>query len=131
MANFSEPNPALDLDHSPFYIPGTARPWPESDVPRRAGLTSLGVGGTNVHLILEQAPNPLPGPTPPHPRTCCWSPRAARPPSRTTPAPSVTGYGSSRAPPGGPGHHRRPRPRPRPPPARSPWHHPDRSRRRP
>ncbi|MFE5917908.1 type I polyketide synthase [Streptomyces sp. NPDC056468] len=60
MANFSEPNPGLDLDHSPFYIPGTARPWPESDVPRRAGLTSLGVGGTNVHLILEQAPEPAP-----------------------------------------------------------------------
>ncbi|MFF6979884.1 type I polyketide synthase [Streptomyces sp. NPDC008343] len=60
MANFGEPNPALDLDHSPFYIPGTARPWPESDGPRRAGLTSLGVGGTNVHLILEQAPEPAP-----------------------------------------------------------------------
>ncbi|KUL21218.1 type I polyketide synthase [Streptomyces regalis] len=60
MANFSEPNPAIDLDHSPFYIPRTARPWPQSDVPRRAGLTSLGVGGTNVHLILEQAPEPTP-----------------------------------------------------------------------
>ncbi|WP_369275302.1 type I polyketide synthase [Streptomyces sp. R11] len=60
MANFSEPNPGLDLDHSPFYIPGTARPWPESDAPRRAGLTSLGVGGTNVHLVLEQAPEPAP-----------------------------------------------------------------------
>ncbi|SDO77281.1 Acyl transferase domain-containing protein [Streptomyces sp. cf386] len=60
MANFSEPNPLLDLDHSPFYIPRTARPWPDSDVPRRAGLTSLGVGGTNVHLILEQAPEPAP-----------------------------------------------------------------------
>ncbi|TXS49248.1 acyltransferase domain-containing protein [Streptomyces sp. uw30] len=60
MANFDEPNPAIDLDHSPFYIPRTARPWPSSDVPRRAGLTSLGVGGTNVHLILEQAPQPTP-----------------------------------------------------------------------
>ncbi|MFD5857801.1 type I polyketide synthase [Streptomyces chartreusis] len=60
MANFEEPNPALDLDHSPFYIPRTARPWPQGDGPRRAGLTSLGVGGTNVHLILEQAPDPTP-----------------------------------------------------------------------
>jgi acyl transferase domain-containing protein len=60
MANFTRPNPLLDLDRSPFYIPGTARPWPASDVPRRAGLTSLGVGGTNVHLILEQAPEPAP-----------------------------------------------------------------------
>ncbi|GGY41215.1 type I polyketide synthase [Streptomyces djakartensis] len=60
MANFSEPNPLIDLDHSPFYIPRTARPWPASGVPRRAGLTSLGVGGTNVHLILEEAPEPAP-----------------------------------------------------------------------
>ena len=60
MANFSEPNPRIDLDRSPFYIPRTARPWPRSDVPRRAGLTSLGVGGTNVHLILEEAPEPEP-----------------------------------------------------------------------
>ncbi|MET9764611.1 beta-ketoacyl synthase N-terminal-like domain-containing protein [Streptomyces sp. NPDC006372] len=60
MANFSEPNPLIDLDHSPFYIPRTARPWPASDEPRRAGLTSLGVGGTNVHLILEEAPQPAP-----------------------------------------------------------------------
>ncbi|MFG2530784.1 type I polyketide synthase [Streptomyces sp. NPDC048516] len=60
MANFSKPNPALGLDRSPFYIPRTARPWPESDTPRRAGLSSLGVGGTNVHLVLEQAPEPTP-----------------------------------------------------------------------
>ncbi|MFG2133720.1 type I polyketide synthase [Streptomyces sp. NPDC048751] len=60
MANFTEPNPALDLDHSPFYIPRAARPWPEGDTPRRAGVTSLGVGGTNVHLVLEQPPEPAP-----------------------------------------------------------------------
>ncbi|CAM5745001.1 Phthiocerol/phenolphthiocerol synthesis polyketide synthase type I PpsE [Streptomyces afghaniensis] len=67
MANFSEPNPLIDLDRSPFYIPRTARPWPESDLPRRAGLTSLGVGGTNVHLIMEQAPELAP-------RTCSAAP---------------------------------------------------------
>ncbi|MFJ3234344.1 type I polyketide synthase [Streptomyces sp. NPDC086787] len=60
MANFSRPNPALDLAASPFYIPGTARPWPAGDGPRRAGVTSLGVGGTNVHLILEEPPTPAP-----------------------------------------------------------------------
>ncbi|MFD7665066.1 type I polyketide synthase [Streptomyces sp. NPDC059788] len=60
MANFSEPNPALDLETSPFYIPEAARPWPQGDTPRRAGVTSLGVGGTNVHVIVEQAPEPPP-----------------------------------------------------------------------
>ncbi|MFI9718771.1 type I polyketide synthase [Streptomyces sp. NPDC052396] len=60
LANFRTPNPLLELDTSPFYIPTAARPWPEGDTPRRAGLTSLGVGGTNVHLVLEQAPEPAP-----------------------------------------------------------------------
>ncbi|MGK5543448.1 type I polyketide synthase [Streptomyces sp. URMC 127] len=62
MANFTAPNPLLALDGSPFYIPAAARPWPEGDHPRRAGLTSLGIGGTNVHLVLEQAPEPVPRP---------------------------------------------------------------------
>ncbi|UQI44833.1 type I polyketide synthase [Streptomyces sp. HU2014] len=60
MANFSTPNPLLDLAGSPFHIPRAATPWPRGDTPRRAGLTSLGVGGTNVHLVLEQAPEPAP-----------------------------------------------------------------------
>ncbi|MEU3755589.1 beta-ketoacyl synthase N-terminal-like domain-containing protein [Streptomyces olivoreticuli] len=60
MANFTRPNPLLALDGSPFHIPRTATPWPEGDTPRRAGLTSLGVGGTNVHLVLEEAPAPAP-----------------------------------------------------------------------
>ncbi|MFI0263685.1 type I polyketide synthase [Streptomyces sp. NPDC017056] len=68
MANFDRPNPALDLDRSPFYIPESAHPWPRGGTPRRAGVTSLGVGGTNVHIILEQAPEPAPrtaAPAPP------------------------------------------------------------------
>ncbi|MER5968907.1 beta-ketoacyl synthase N-terminal-like domain-containing protein [Streptomyces sp. NPDC002055] len=63
MAGYSRPNPALPLDGSPFYIPTEVRPWPEQDGPRRAGVTSLGVGGTNVHLVVEQAPPPAPRPT--------------------------------------------------------------------
>jgi acyl carrier protein len=58
VAGFSEPNPALDLAGSPFYIPRTARPWPETGTPRLAALSSLGVGGTNVHMLVEEAPEP-------------------------------------------------------------------------
>lgn len=49
------PNPALELDESPFYIPQTLSDWPASG-PRRAGVSSFGLGGTNVHLVLEEAP---------------------------------------------------------------------------
>ena len=56
MANFSSPNPLLPLTSSPFDIPAEARPWPAGDGPRRAGINALGVGGTNVHLIVEEAP---------------------------------------------------------------------------
>ncbi|CAM5240720.1 Acyltransferase domain-containing protein OS=Streptomyces alboniger OX=132473 GN=CP975_10205 PE=4 SV=1 [Streptomyces alboniger] len=62
MANFRRPNPALDLAASPFYIPDSARPWPRRDGPRRACVSSFGVGGTNVHVVLEEAPAPLPRP---------------------------------------------------------------------
>jgi acyl transferase domain-containing protein len=58
LAGFERPNPALDLDQSPFYIPTTAREWRSSDEPRRAGVTALGVGGTNAHVVLEEAPEP-------------------------------------------------------------------------
>ncbi|MEV7191437.1 beta-ketoacyl synthase N-terminal-like domain-containing protein [Streptomyces sp. NPDC093510] len=63
MANFRRPNPALDLANSPFHIPDTARPWPRGDVPRRACVSSFGVGGTNVHVVLEEAPEPAPRPS--------------------------------------------------------------------
>ncbi len=56
VAGFGEANPALDLATGPFYIPTAAHPWPRGDAPRLAGLTSLGLGGTNVHMILEEAP---------------------------------------------------------------------------
>lgn len=58
--NFDEPNPRLSLDTSPFYVPTMTRPWPATAHPRRAGVSSLGIGGTNAHVVLEEAPAPAP-----------------------------------------------------------------------
>ncbi|GAA2405910.1 hypothetical protein GCM10010433_00410 [Streptomyces pulveraceus] len=60
IAGFRDPNPLLGLEDSPFYAPRALQPWPDNGTPRRAGVTSLGIGGTNVHLVLEEAP--VPGP---------------------------------------------------------------------
>ncbi|MEU3054378.1 SDR family NAD(P)-dependent oxidoreductase [Streptomyces griseus] len=62
--SFTEPNPGIDLAGSPFYINTRTTPWPSGDTPRRAGVSSFGIGGTNAHVVLEEAP-PLPSrPTP-------------------------------------------------------------------
>lgn len=58
--NFTRPNPKIDFANSPFYVNTQLRPWPEPERPRRAGVSSFGVGGTNAHVVLEQAPAPLP-----------------------------------------------------------------------
>ena len=50
------PNPALHLEESPFYLNTELRPWPRGNTPRRAGVSSFGVGGTNAHVVLEEAP---------------------------------------------------------------------------
>ena len=55
LANHTGPSPLLDLDRSPFTLSGTAAPW-NADGPLRAGVSSLGVGGTNAHVIVEEAP---------------------------------------------------------------------------
>ena len=54
--NFEAPNPACDFEGSPFVVNDSLRDWPRGDEPRRAGVSSLGVGGTNAHLILQEAP---------------------------------------------------------------------------
>lgn len=59
-ANFESPNPQLNLAQTPFYVPRQAVPWPRGKIPRRAGASSLGVGGTNAHVVLEEAPAPAP-----------------------------------------------------------------------
>lgn len=54
--NFSAPNPSIDFTRSPFRVNTKMCPWPRSEAPRRAGVSSFGVGGTNAHVVLEEAP---------------------------------------------------------------------------
>jgi acyl transferase domain-containing protein/surfactin synthase thioesterase subunit/acyl carrier protein len=57
------PNPAIDFPSTPFYVNTRLVPWPEGDHPRRAAVNSLGIGGTNAFVVLEQAPADEPGPS--------------------------------------------------------------------
>jgi acyl transferase domain-containing protein/acyl carrier protein len=61
--HFQGPNPQIDFASSPFYVNSELRTWerPEGGR-RRAGVSSFGVGGTNAHLILEEAPAESPRP---------------------------------------------------------------------
>lgn len=53
---YEQPNPAIDFESSPFKVNHTLSPWVSHKGPRRAGVNSLGVGGTNAHAVLEEAP---------------------------------------------------------------------------
>jgi phthiocerol/phenolphthiocerol synthesis type-I polyketide synthase E len=54
--NFEQLNPAFGLEGSRFYVNSRLTPWKRGIRPRRAGVTSLGFGGTNAHVVLEEAP---------------------------------------------------------------------------
>ncbi len=54
--NFERPNPAIDFSTSPFYVNTELSEMAATDAPRRVGVSSFGVGGTNAHVILEEAP---------------------------------------------------------------------------
>ena len=58
--NFSELNPQIDFENSPFYVSDKLSDWHANGTPRRAGVSSFGVGGTNAHIILEEAPETEP-----------------------------------------------------------------------
>jgi phthiocerol/phenolphthiocerol synthesis type-I polyketide synthase E len=58
--HFAQPNPALDLAASPFFVNSALAAWPAAGAPRRACVSSFGVGGTNAHVVLEEAPPPAP-----------------------------------------------------------------------
>ena len=56
--HFKEPNPHIDFANSPFYVNTRLLAWPtgKDAGPRRAGVSSFGVGGTNAHVVMEEAP---------------------------------------------------------------------------
>ncbi|MBP5972970.1 SDR family oxidoreductase [Brasilonema sp. CT11] len=54
--HFEEPNPQIDFANSPFYVNTILSEWKTNGTPRRAGVSSFGIGGTNAHVILEEAP---------------------------------------------------------------------------
>ena len=62
--HFTQPNPQIDFSHSPFFVNAELRDWPPGLTPRRAGVSSFGIGGTNAHLVLEEAPESEPGAAP-------------------------------------------------------------------
>jgi phthiocerol/phenolphthiocerol synthesis type-I polyketide synthase E len=54
--HFERPNPEIDFDSTPFYVNARLSEWKGDSFPRRAGVSSFGVGGTNAHVIVEEAP---------------------------------------------------------------------------
>lgn len=58
--HFQTPNPLIDFDKAQLQVADQLVPWEKDEGPRRAGVTSLGIGGTNAHLVLEEAPASMP-----------------------------------------------------------------------
>jgi phthiocerol/phenolphthiocerol synthesis type-I polyketide synthase E len=58
VANFEQTNPQLNLDASRLYANGISDTWPAAAHPRRAVVNSVGIGGTNAHIVLEEVASP-------------------------------------------------------------------------
>jgi acyl transferase domain-containing protein/NADPH:quinone reductase-like Zn-dependent oxidoreductase/NAD(P)-dependent dehydrogenase (short-subunit alcohol dehydrogenase family)/acyl carrier protein len=54
--HFKQLNPLISLEGTCLSIGGNALPWPSGSAPRFAGVSSFGFGGTNAHIVLEEAP---------------------------------------------------------------------------
>ncbi|MCY9513732.1 type I polyketide synthase [Paenibacillus apiarius] len=61
--HYERPNPKIDFANSPFYVNDRLRDWTNDSYPLRAGVSSFGIGGTNAHVVLEEAP-PAPASSP-------------------------------------------------------------------
>ncbi|WP_369381993.1 type I polyketide synthase [Streptomyces sp. cg36] len=69
--HFDRPNPLIDFAASPFRVPTALEEWRAGEGPRRAAISAFGVGGTNAHVIVEEAP-PAPDPAPRPARPARW-----------------------------------------------------------
>lgn len=58
--HFAQWNPAIDHSATRLFVPTESAPWPAADGPRRAAVSSFGMGGTNAHIVLEQGPDASP-----------------------------------------------------------------------
>ncbi len=54
LINYTTPNPQIDFENSPFYVNTELKDWQTDGLPRRAGISSIGMGGTNAHVVLEE-----------------------------------------------------------------------------
>ena len=54
--HYQSPNPQIDFANSPFFVNTKLTEWETGELPRRAGVSSFGIGGTNAHVIVEEAP---------------------------------------------------------------------------
>ncbi|MBX9791602.1 MAG: SDR family NAD(P)-dependent oxidoreductase, partial [Pirellulales bacterium] len=54
--HLSAPNRAIQFEQTPFFLADRWAPWPRTGQPRRVGVSSFGLGGTNAHVVLEEAP---------------------------------------------------------------------------
>ncbi|MEU7423418.1 alpha/beta fold hydrolase [Streptomyces sp. NPDC040750] len=60
--HFARPNPLIDFATGPFRVPTALEDWAAADHPRRAAVSAFGIGGTNAHVVLEEAPPVAPEP---------------------------------------------------------------------
>ncbi|MBB2940200.1 acyl transferase domain-containing protein [Amycolatopsis bartoniae] len=66
--HYSEANPAIDFGRTPFVVATEQTDWLSGDSPRRIGVSAFGIGGTNAHVVLEEAPEVTPAPRSPGPQ---------------------------------------------------------------
>jgi len=62
--HYETPNPKIPFGENPFFVNTTPLVWDDGTAPRRAAVSSFGIGGTNAHVIIEQAPAPPPAAAP-------------------------------------------------------------------